>query len=571
MNSKIKIIVSLIMTVLLLGAATTVLAQEGTNEELSPEAFGTAFAYQGELSNAGGNPLTATCDFRFGLWNAASGPTQVGGLDTNTAVSVTNGRFTTLVNDGNEFGSSAFTGSARYLEIEVRCGSETVYTKFNQRQLLSLTPQAAYALKAPWGGLSGVPAGFADGTDNDTNTTYTAGSGLALTGVQFSLSASYRLPQTCSYRQTPQWDTASSTWGCGNDLTGSDWHLTGNSGTNPATNFIGTTDNQALVFKVNGQQALRLEPTTISPNVIGGYYGNSVTAGMYGATIGGGGAVDYNNQVTGNFGTIAGGLDNEAGPTAFVGGGGINRATGSESAVLGGWLNIASGKFAVVAGGTQNTAAGANSFVAGTNAKNTNTSHSGVFLFADNSTGDFNSAAANEFAVRAAGGVRFKTNAALSTGCSLAAGSGTWSCTSDRNAKANFEAVDSRAILAQVAALPISTWNYNTQNASIQHIGPMSQDFYAAFAVGDDDKSISMVDADGVALAAIQGLNQIVEEKDAEIASLEARIAALEKGSPVAAAGPLATPWPWLTLGAVTLGGMAFFAHEFAARKERKG
>ena len=72
-------------------------------------------------------------------------------------------------------------------------------------------------------------------------------------------------------------------------------------------------------------------------------------------------------------------------------------------------------------------------------------------------------------------------------------------------------------------------YNYKSQDASIRHIGPMAQDFYAAFGVGRDEGFISTIDRDGVALAAIQGLHEIVKEKDAEIVALEARLAALEK------------------------------------------
>jgi hypothetical protein len=57
----------------------------------------------------------------------------------------------------------------------------------------------------------------------------------------------------------------------------------------------------------------------------------------------------------------------------------------------------------------------------------------------------------------------------------------------------------------------------------------MAQDFYAAFGLGMDDKHISMVDADGVALAAIQGLNHKLEEARAENAELKARLDKLEK------------------------------------------
>jgi SMC interacting uncharacterized protein involved in chromosome segregation len=63
----------------------------------------------------------------------------------------------------------------------------------------------------------------------------------------------------------------------------------------------------------------------------------------------------------------------------------------------------------------------------------------------------------------------------------------------------------------------------------VTHLGPMAQDFYAAFAVGMDDKHISMVDADGVALAAIQGLNEKVEQKETEITELKRELDDLKK------------------------------------------
>ena len=78
-------------------------------------------------------------------------------------------------------------------------------------------------------------------------------------------------------------------------------------------------------------------------------------------------------------------------------------------------------------------------------------------------------------------------------------------------------------------ALPITTWNYSTQDEAIRHIGPMAQDFYTAFNIGRDDTSISTVDEGGVALAAIQGLYQVVQDKDKQIAQLEARVDGQEK------------------------------------------
>ncbi|HEY5912138.1 MAG TPA: tail fiber domain-containing protein, partial [Verrucomicrobiae bacterium] len=103
--------------------------------------------------------------------------------------------------------------------------------------------------------------------------------------------------------------------------------------------------------------------------------------------------------------------------------------------------------------------------------------------------------------------------------------------TSDRAAKENFAAISPREILAKVADLPLSRWNFK-QEPSAPHLGPVAQDFHAAFGLGNDDKHISTVDADGVALAAIQGLNQKVESENAalraENAELRTRLEQLE-------------------------------------------
>ena len=79
-----------------------------------------------------------------------------------------------------------------------------------------------------------------------------------------------------------------------------------------------------------------------------------------------------------------------------------------------------------------------------------------------------------------------------------------------------------------MAALPITTWSYK-QDPGVRHIGPMAEDFFSAFAVGADAKGISVTDSAGVTLAAIQGLNQVVQEKDKEITDLKSRVEALEK------------------------------------------
>jgi Chaperone of endosialidase len=103
-----------------------------------------------------------------------------------------------------------------------------------------------------------------------------------------------------------------------------------------------------------------------------------------------------------------------------------------------------------------------------------------------------------------------------------------FSVTSDRNIKTNFSSVNALTVLEKVAHLPIQRWNYKDDSSSLQHVGPMAQDFHAAFGLnGSDDKHISTVDVQGVALAAIQGLNQKLEQKDARINSLESKLAAL--------------------------------------------
>ena len=110
---------------------------------------------------------------------------------------------------------------------------------------------------------------------------------------------------------------------------------------------------------------------------------------------------------------------------------------------------------------------------------------------------------------------------------------------SDRNFKENFAPVSPREVLDKVAAMPISRWNF-IGDAATPHVGPMAQDFHAAFGLGTDDKHIATVDADGVALAAIKGLNQKVEVRsqksedrmqklETENAELKQRLEKLEK------------------------------------------
>jgi len=98
------------------------------------------------------------------------------------------------------------------------------------------------------------------------------------------------------------------------------------------------------------------------------------------------------------------------------------------------------------------------------------------------------------------------------------------SFTSDRNLKEHIVEVDPMKILDKVANLSVTEWNY-TADPSRRHIGPMAQDFHAAFGLaGSKDTSISPVDMHGVTIAAIQGLNMKVEELQTRVVSLESAL-----------------------------------------------
>jgi hypothetical protein len=178
----------------------------------------------------------------------------------------------------------------------------------------------------------------------------------------------------------------------------------GSAGTNPAINFIGTTDAQPFVVRTGDVQSLRIEPTSVlfngasvTANVIAGSGANSVTAGVRGATISGGGyPAGFNdpdfgsgapNRVTDSYGTVSGGYSNQAGDGAgstsgaagaTVSGGYVNNALGNLSTVGGGFFNNASADNSTVSGGVSNIASGGTSTVSGGNANTASGSFSSV-------------------------------------------------------------------------------------------------------------------------------------------------------------------------------------------------
>ncbi len=277
-------------------------------------------------------------------------------------------------------------------------------------------------------------------------------------------------------------------WNQSGAFTSGGWELTGNAGTNPASNFLGTTDNTALELRANNWRVLRLEPNGPRPNVIAGSNANTATAGVESAAIAGGGSDTLPNRVTDSYGAVGGGYANTAGDNAgtvndrafatvgggggntasgwkstigggwyniasgeesFVGGGQVNESSGFYAAIAGGYSNIANGSYATVAGGNDNQASGTaatvgggggnwasaygvvaggqdntanpygtvpggrNNFASGDYSlaagRRAKAYYDGDFVWADSADADFGSTAANQFVVRASGGVGLGT------------------------------------------------------------------------------------------------------------------------------------------------------------------
>ncbi|MDB6111881.1 MAG: hypothetical protein JWR69_3631 [Pedosphaera sp.] len=278
------------------------------------------FTYQGRLTD-NGSPATGRYDLTFALFTGSNSVSQVGATLTKSAVGVTNGLFATTLDFGG-----AFPGADRWLELSVRTNGGGAYVILTPRQQLSPTPYAITASNLsgtlPAAQLSGtLPGGLISGTyggavnmNNAANSF--AGNGGGLTNVNAKtvggLSAS------------------------------NFWQLGGNAGTTAGVNFLGTTDDQPLEFRVNGQRALRLELNPGGPANFfagdneGGIFGST---GHVGLTIGGGGS----NFVAPDFGTIAGGSGNEVASDSeygFIGGGTVNTIGSiSKYATIGGGSN----------------------------------------------------------------------------------------------------------------------------------------------------------------------------------------------------------------------------------------
>jgi len=491
----------------------------------------TSFTYQGVIE-AEGQVLQGRYDFEFRLFDAATQGILVGAPVARLGVVLENGLLLTTL----DFGATAFGGEARWLEIGVRpSGQGGSFVTLQPRHALLAAPYALHAL---------TPAGPAGPAGPTGPTGATGAPGPAG-------------PAGAAGAQGPPGPAGPT----GPPGSSEGWARTGNAGTDPAVQFLGTLDAQALEVRVRNERALRLEPAIAGPNIIAGSSGNHAGPGISGATISGGGGqlpdeAPQPNRVFADFGTVAGGYDNTVLETA---------------------------PFGTVVGGRGNTASGIATLAAGWQAL---ALHPNSFVWSDGRGGDFSSSTDAEFAVRAAGGFRLVSDRgvvlngadsplitrgwdAFSSGPKTGLGrwglfmenshlvvgipalrdrffqvakyasdgtrqalatvdnagnlnlAGALSQNSDRSRKQNITPIDPAAVLTQVVALPLSRWEYR-DDPETPHLGPMAQDFHAAFGLGSDERRISTVDADGVSLAAIQGLHRLIVEKDLRLRRLEA-------------------------------------------------
>jgi hypothetical protein len=238
------------------------------------------------------------------------------------------------------------------------------------------------------------------------------------------------------------------------------------------------------------------------------------------------------NVANGTAAVVSGGAGNEAGGEhAAISGGLGNLASGDYSALLGGRQNTASGAYSIVLGGLSNLAEGDFSAALGSGSQISG-DHPGAFLYADSLELPFSSLNPNEFAIRATGGVRLVSAVAANggpiAGVILPAGAGSWENLSGRAAKVRLEAVQTDQILRGLMDLPLYTWSYRTDPIGTLHIGPIAEDFHANFDFGMSDETIATVDADGIALAAIQETGHLLYSQRLQLSDQQERLDQME-------------------------------------------
>jgi len=179
------------------GLVATARAQSSRTTTTAAAQASSGFTFQGQLQD-NGSPVNATCDIQANLWDAASGGVQIGSTQTVNGVAVADGRFTITLNANKEFGETAFTGQARWLEIAVRCpaGSGN-YATLQPRQSLTATPYAhglvpGARMQSDDVGLWGLQ--IAMSSDQAHGAIYTQMGDVINTGIQAGIRSDSTLP-----------------------------------------------------------------------------------------------------------------------------------------------------------------------------------------------------------------------------------------------------------------------------------------------------------------------------------------------------------------------------------------
>jgi trimeric autotransporter adhesin len=286
---------------------------------------------------------------------------------------------------------------------------------------------------------------------------------------------------------------------------------------------------------IGGGEDNLIEEYADSSTIAGGY-GNSVVAtSSYhttGSTIGGGAGNVIQSDSTDaytDYNTIGGGHE--------------NTITGAEYSTISGGLSNSitdAAYYAAIPGGDGNTVAGNYSFAAG---KNAYADKANCFVWSDGSNPSepnqgcyvtsIGASTTNAFVVRATGGIELTligNTRRIGVGHEyIKPASSGWNSVSDYNMKKDVQEVDPREVLEHLVSLPVATWRYRNDPSGDLFMGPMAQDFYAAFKLGGDDRHINNIDAEGVALAAIKGAYSEIVRRDETIHALSARVDVMEK------------------------------------------
>ncbi len=359
----------------------------------------------GELIDQRGKPLTGQQTVMFALYKEQSDKAPLW-VESQVVAADAKGRFIALLGATSPTGLPVdlfSTGQARWLGMQAAGQAE------QPRSFLASVPYALAPLSALSNdGKTGQTAPsatqpatiFVESTAQlapaaaaaagpPTSPVFTivtdATSGLTSTPSNNGATVTLTLIKSCATGQLLKWNGTA--WSC-------------------------TADTDVKIGVTGG--GLNVLANATSPNMVGGFGGNSVPSGAVGATIAGGGEsrpdgglcppfpapCRANNSVVQSFGTVGGGEDNQAGDGAGA------VASRSFATVGGGHSNTASGQYSTIPGGYQNAAAGMFSFAAGRNAK---ANHPGSFVWGDNSSTDaLASTGPNQFLIRAAGGVRVR-------------------------------------------------------------------------------------------------------------------------------------------------------------------